>query len=133
MPSASRRPITSASSAASPGLKRFFLDDAMAVAPEAGQEVLGFAMADGALAQPASVRSGPDAGVIAVAPVGEVVAAFLAGARVIADLIGRDSGFGGALRRQLVKSPLLSSPSSGSNSCFATMEAKRVPGSMVNW
>ena len=41
-----------------------------------------------------------DARVIPVSPVGEVVAAFLAGTRVIADFVGRDAGGGGALRGQ---------------------------------
>src|SRR5579884_3353723 len=63
----------------------------MAVAPYRRKEVLGLAMADAAQAQPAPVSAGTDSGVIAVAPVSEIVPALLARARVIADLVERHS------------------------------------------
>src|SRR5688572_6202705 len=53
--------------------------------------------------EPSAVRSGTDAGIIAVAPVGEVVAALLAAQRMVADFVGGQAGGRGALGRQLIE------------------------------
>ena len=48
-----------------------------------------------------AVGAGPDADVVAVAPVGQVVPAFGAGARVVGDLVGRQAGRGQQVPRGL--------------------------------
>ena len=68
----------------------------MAVAGDGAEEILGLLVADGAHAGPPPVRTGTDPGVIAVAPVGQIVAALGAGAGVVGDFIGRDARGGGA-------------------------------------
>ena len=80
--------MTSASSAASIGESGASSAIAVAVARKSGEEVLGLAVPHGAHPEPAAVRAGADAGIIAVAPVSEVVPALLAAPRVIADLVG---------------------------------------------
>src|SRR5687768_6733201 len=64
----------------------------MAVASDRGEEILWLLVADRPLAEPASMCAWPDAGIIAVAPVCEVVAALLAWPGVIGDFIGGQSG-----------------------------------------
>ena len=49
----------------------------------------------------AAVRAGADPGIIAVAPVSEVVAALRAGPGVVGDFVGGQPGRGGALLGQL--------------------------------
>ena len=83
--------MTSASSAASIGEQRVLLGDPVAVAGYRREEILGLAVADGAHAEPPAMRAGADPGIIAVAPVSEVVAAFVAGAGMVADLVGRQA------------------------------------------
>ena len=56
-------------------------------------------------AKPAAVRAGADPGIVAVAPVSEVVAAFLAAAGVVADLIGRQPGARRSSRRSARTGP----------------------------
>ena len=56
------------------------------------EEILGLPVAQCPPAEAAAVRAGADSGIIAVAPVSEVVAAFVARPRVVADLIGRQTG-----------------------------------------
>ena len=92
--------MTSASCAASSRRQRFFLDQPVAVARDRGEEVLGLLVAHGAQARAAAVRAGADPGIIAVAPVSEVVAALGAGAGVVGDFVGGQAGGGGALLGQ---------------------------------
>ena len=72
--------MTSASSAASIGDSGASSAMPWPLRRKRGQEILGLAVADGAHPKPAAVRAGADAGIIAIAPVGEVVAALLAAA-----------------------------------------------------
>ena len=57
-----------------------------------GEVVFGLAVAHGCRFAPATVGSGADAEIVLVAPVGEVVAAFLPGCGVVADLVGGQAG-----------------------------------------
>ena len=80
--------------------ERLFFDQAVAVAGDGGEEVLGFLVADGAQARSSAMCAGADPGVIAIAPVGEIVARFGARVRVIGDFVSGNSGFRGALLGQ---------------------------------
>src|SRR6476660_6148724 len=63
-----------------------FLYDAVTVAPQRREEVFRLAMAERAHAEASAVRARPDASVIGVSPVGEIVPALLARPTVVADL-----------------------------------------------
>ena len=69
--------------------KRKLFDDPISGAVDSGQEVLRLAMAHRSHSKAATVRSRTDAGIIAIAPISEIVATFLAGPRMIADLVSR--------------------------------------------
>ena len=62
-----------------------------------GKEILGLLVPHGPHSEAPPVRARADPGIIAIAPVSEVVAAFLPEARMVADLVGGDSGGRGAV------------------------------------
>ena len=104
MPSASRSPITSASSAASRGCSGSLprrCRGRCARAPD--RKFSGLRWRTVRMPEAAAVRARADAGIIAVAPVSEVVAALRARARVVADFIGGQARGRGALAGQLVQ------------------------------
>jgi hypothetical protein len=61
--------------ARSAGSEHFLFDDAVAVRRDAREPVFGLAVALRSRAEAAAVRAGADPGIVAVAPIGEVVAA----------------------------------------------------------
>ena len=71
--------------------QRFF-HDSVAASGDRGQEVLRLPVPHRPRSETASVCTGPDSRIVAVAPVGEVVAALGAGSGVVADLVGRQAG-----------------------------------------
>src|SRR4029453_5824845 len=73
----------------------------MAVAGDGGEEVFRLLVADGALAETTPVGARSDAGIIAIAPVSEIVAALFAGASMVGNLIGWHAGRLGAHLCQL--------------------------------
>ncbi len=60
-------------------------------------------MPDGAVAEPAPVRARADAGIVAVAPVSEVVAALLTGPGMVADFVERQARGGGDFAGEFVE------------------------------
>ena len=107
MPSVSRRPISSASSASSARVSAVVFDDAVPAGLHQRRPALRIALRHGglprAVGDDAAVRSRPDAGVLAVAPVEQVVPALLARRGVVGDLVGRQARALGHLLRQLVE------------------------------
>ena len=101
MPSASRRPISRNSSAASTRLEAVVGDDAGAVRFDPLEPCLGPLLGRGGVAAAvdgeAAMGAGADAGIFVVAPVDEVVAALGARAGVVGDFVGRQTGGGADL------------------------------------
>lgn len=64
------------------------------------EKVLWFLVPHGRRAKPPAMRARSYADVVLVAPVGQVVAAFLAGAGMVAGLVGGQAGSGGQLPGQ---------------------------------
>ena len=69
----------------------------MALFGQGAQVVFWLLVADGGRFEPAAMGARPDPRIVAIAPVGEVVAALLAGAGVVADLVGGKACCAGAL------------------------------------
>ena len=131
-PSARRKPISSASLACSlrPSGRSSF--EAVALLRHRLQPVLGLPVPQRRVPAAPPVRAGADAGVVPVAPVGEVVAAFLARPRVVADFVGRQArGFGQFAGDVEQVAPPDRRPAARTRPC-RTSVAKRVPGSIVS-
>ena len=71
----------------------------MAVARHRAQEVFRLLVPFGRHGAPPAMRPRTDPGIIAIAPIGQIMAAFLAGAGVIAGFIGRQTGLFRAVLR----------------------------------
>ena len=105
IPSVSRSPISSISRARSIGCSGTSLHRAVAVALDPLRPGFRRAMAPRARAarrqRDPAMRARPDAGVVAIAPVGQVVPALAAGPRVVRHLVGQQA----EARRLLRRSP----------------------------
>ena len=72
--------------------QRRLFHNSVAIARQRRQVILWLAMAQGSHAGAPPMRAGPDTGIIAISPIGEIVPAFFAGARVVADFVVRHAG-----------------------------------------
>ena len=136
MPSASRRPISRNSSAASTRLKRLVGDEAGAGGFDPLEPGLRPLFRRGGVAAAVDIEpamgAGADPGIFVVAPIDEIVPALGARAGVVGDFVGRQAGRGADLLGQVVERRGAWSASGMASLPAAWSAANGVSGSMVS-